>query len=74
MTTIPIPEGLEIPQEPQFEMPVVFEIVDDQLVPLAVGGIALAAEEMPEEMPEEAPESDASFSAAVERAMGTQPR
>jgi len=69
MIAIPIPEGLQVPQEPQFELPVIFEIQDDQLIALAVDGIPLEYEEA-EEMEEEGEEEGGGFASAVEQAMG----
>jgi hypothetical protein len=69
MIAIPIPEGLEVPQEPQFELPVIFEIEGDQLIVLAVDGIPVEMEEEEGEMEEEGGE-EADFASAVEQAMG----
>ena len=69
MITIPIPEGLQVPQEPQFELPVIFEIEGDQLIVLAVDGIPVEMEEEEGEMEEEGGE-EADFASAVEQAMG----
>lgn len=69
MITIPIPEGLEVPQEPQFELPVIFQIEGDQLIVLAVDGIPLEMEEDEGEMEEEGGE-EGGFASAVEQAMG----
>ena len=68
MITIPIPEGLQVPQEPQFELPVIFEIEGDQLIVLAVDGIPVEMEEVEEEMEEGGEEGG--FASAVEQAMG----
>lgn len=69
MISIPIPEGLQVPQEPQFELPVIFEIEGDQLIALAVDGIPLEYAESDEEMAEEGGE-EGDFASAVEQAMG----
>jgi hypothetical protein len=63
---IPIPEGLTIPEEPEFELPVTFEMRDGQLYALAVDGMPLPEGEMEDEEMEEEP---ANFMAAVERGM-----
>jgi hypothetical protein len=70
MITIPIPEGLEVPQEPQFELPVIFQIEGDQLIVLAVDGIPLDYVESEGEMEEEGGEEEGGFASAVEQAMG----
>jgi len=72
MITIPIPEGLQVPQEPQFELPVIFEIEGDQLIVLAVDGIPVEMEEEEEGEMEEGGEEggEADFASAVEQAMG----
>lgn len=69
MIVIPIPEGLEVPQEPQFELPVIFQTEGDQLIVLAVDGIPLDYVESEGEMEEEGGE-ESSFESAVEQAMG----
>ena len=69
MIVIPIPEGLEVPQEPQFELPVIFQIEGDQLIALAVDGIPLDYVESEGEMEEEGGE-ESSFESAIEQAMG----
>jgi hypothetical protein len=69
MIAIPIPEGLEVPQEPQFELPVIFQIEGDQLIVLAVDGIPLDYVETEGEM-EEGGEEEGGFESAVEQAMG----
>jgi hypothetical protein len=69
MIAIPIPEGLEVPQEPQFELPVIFQIEGDQLIVLAVDGIPLDYVETEGEM-EEGGEDEGDFASAVEQAMG----
>lgn len=68
---IPIPEGLAVPEEPEFELPVTFEVREGQLYALAVDGLPIAAEgEEPEEEEEmEQEEEPANFMAAVERGM-----
>jgi hypothetical protein len=69
-----MPEGLEVPKEPEFELPVTFEVRDGQLYALAVDGMPLPEKEMEEEEPEmeeeeEEEEEPANFMAAVERGM-----
>jgi len=67
---IPMPEGLQLPEEPQFDLPVTFEVRDNMLYALAVGGLPVPQEgEEPEEMEEEAPEGEMDFMAAVEAGM-----
>jgi hypothetical protein len=56
--SIPLPEGLQIPKEPVFDLPVTFEMRDGELYTLAIDGIPLEGDaeerEMNEsEMPEE---------------------
>jgi len=71
MIVIPIPEGLEVPQEPQFELPVIFQIEGDQLIVLAVDGIPLDYVESEGEMEEEGGEGgETDFASAVEQAVG----
>jgi hypothetical protein len=72
MIAIPIPEGLQVPQEPQFELPVIFEIEGDQLIALAVDGIPLEYAESDEVAEEGGGEEggEGDFAAAVEQAMG----
>lgn len=66
MTTLPIPEGFQPPQEPQFEISVVVEMGDGVLNVLAIEGIPLT-ETAPEEA---APEGEQmSFQQAVEKGM-----
>jgi hypothetical protein len=69
---IPIPEGLELPQEPVFDLPVTFEMREGMLYALAVNGLAVPEEgEQPTEGAE-APmseEEEMDFMAAVESAM-----
>jgi hypothetical protein len=66
-----MPEGLQLPEEPQFDLPVTFEVRDNMLYALAVGGLPVPQEgEEPEEMEEEAPEGgEMDFMAAVEAGM-----
>jgi len=68
---IPMPEGLQLPEEPQFDLPVTFEVRDNMLYALAVDGMPVPQEgEEPEEMEEEAPEGkEMDFMAAVEAGM-----
>jgi hypothetical protein len=66
---IPIPEGLTIPEEPEFELPVTFEMRDGQLYALAVDGMPLPEGEMEDEEMEDGGEDDMNFMAAVERGM-----
>lgn len=69
---IPMPEGLQVPEEPQFDLPVTFEVRDNMLYALAVGGMPVPQEgEEPEEMEEEEPEGgeEMDFMSAVESAM-----
>lgn len=67
---LPIPEGLEMPEEGPFEVPIVAELRDGQLYVLEIGGIPLPdpEEEMEEEL-EDAGTSEEDFMAAVERQM-----
>ena len=39
-----MPEGLKPPEEPQFDLPVTFEVRDNMLYALAVGGMAIPEE------------------------------
>lgn len=69
-----IPKGLEVPDQPEFEMPVTFEVRDNMLYPLAIGGMPIPEEgEEPEEdmeMEQEGGENeDMDFMSAVESAM-----
>jgi hypothetical protein len=66
-----MPEGLQLPEEPQFDLPVTFEVRDNMLYALAVGGLPVPQEgEEPEETEEEAPEGgEMDFMAAVEAGM-----
>jgi hypothetical protein len=69
---IPMPKGLQLPEEPQFDLPVTFEVRDNMLYALAVGGLPVPQEgEEPKEMEEgEAPEGEEmDFMSAVESAM-----
>ena len=68
MITIPIPEGLKLPKEPQFDIPITVEVQDGELSVLAIGGMPLP------ETNEEAnakPEEEPSFTSAVEAAMAS---
>lgn len=67
-----MPEGLQPPEEPQFDLPVTFEVRDNMLYALAVGGMAIPEEgEEPEagEAEDEAPEKEMNFMNAVEQRM-----
>jgi len=67
-----MPEGLQVPEEQQFDLPVTFEVRDNMLYALAVDGLPVPQEgEEPEEMEEEeAPEGgEMDFMSAVESAM-----
>ena len=66
-----MPEGLQLPEQPQFDLPVTFEVRDNMLYALAVDGMPVPKEgEEPEEMEEEAPEGgEMDFMAAVEAGM-----
>jgi hypothetical protein len=73
---IPVPEGLELPDQPQFDMPVTFEVRDNMLYALAVNGMPVPKEkeEEGEEMEEEGGEMEEEngkmdFMSAVESAM-----
>ena len=70
---IPVPEGLELPDQPQFDMPVTFEMRDNMLYALAVNGMPVPKEgEEPEEMEEEGGEEggkEMDFMSAVEAGM-----
>jgi len=64
---IPIPEGFQLPQEQQFDVPVTVTVADGgNLLVLALAGMPVVDPEMPEEMPAETPET---FEQAVERGM-----
>jgi hypothetical protein len=71
-----MPEGLNVPQEPTFELPVTFEIRDGMLYALAVDGMPVPQEgEEPEEgeaagETAQSPEEEMDFMAAVEQGMG----
>ena len=62
---LPIPQGLEVPPEGQFEAPATFEVMDGELMLVAVAGVPVGEDEEPmeEEMPPD-------FLAAVEQSMG----
>jgi hypothetical protein len=67
-----MPEGLQVPEEKQFDLPVTFEVRDNMLYALAVNGMPVPKEgEEPEEgeAEGEAPEEEMDFMAAVETAM-----
>lgn len=68
---IPIPEGLQLPEQPQFDLPVTFEVRDNMLYALAVDGMPVPKEgEEPEEMEEEGGEGEEmDFMSAVEAGM-----
>ena len=74
---IPMPEGLQVPDQPEFEMPVTFEVRDNMLYALAVGGMPVPEEgEAPEEEGMQAEmeqeggaNTDMDFMSAVESAM-----
>jgi hypothetical protein len=73
---IPVPEGLALPDQPQFDMPVTFEVRDNMLYALAVNGMPVPKEkdEEGEEMEEEGGEMEEEggkmdFMTAVESAM-----
>jgi hypothetical protein len=75
---LPIPKGLQVPDQPEFEMPVTFEVRDNMLYALAVGGMPIPEEgaepeedmEMEMEMEQEGGENaDMDFMSAVESAM-----
>lgn len=64
---IPIPEGFQLPQEKQFDVPVTVTVADGgNLLVLALAGMPVADPEMAEEMPAAPPET---FEQAVERGM-----
>jgi hypothetical protein len=70
MTMIPIPEGLEVPPEGQFEAPVTFEVMDGELMIVSIAGVPVGEPEEPEEQEEpEGEEMPPDFLAAVERSM-----
>ena len=69
---IPIPEGLEVPPEGQFEAPVTFEVMDGELMIVAIAGVPVGEPEEQEETEGEEPEGGEmppDFLAAVERSM-----
>ena len=75
---IPIPEGLQVPDQPEFEMPVTFEVRDNMLYALTIDGMPIPKEgEKPEkemevemEMGQEGGKNtDMDFMSAVESAM-----
>lgn len=70
---VPMPEGLQLPEQPQFDLPVTFEVRDNMLYALAVDGLPVPKEgEEPEEMEEEGGEGkgkEMDFMSAVESAM-----
>lgn len=65
MIMLPMPQGLEVPPEGQFEAPATFEVMDGELMLVAIAGVPVgeAEEPMEEEMPPD-------FLAAVEQSMG----
>jgi hypothetical protein len=67
MMMIPIPEGLEVPPEGQFEAPVTFELMDGELMIVAIAGVPVGETEEQEEP--EGEEMPPDFLAAVERSM-----
>jgi hypothetical protein len=66
-----MPEGLQLPEQPQFDLPVTFEVRDNMLYALAVDGMPVPKEgEEPEEMEEEGGEGEEmDFMSAVEAGM-----
>lgn len=64
---LPIPQGLEVPPEGQFEAPVTFEVMDGELMIVAIAGVPVGEAEEPMEPEEE--EMPPDFLAAVERDM-----
>lgn len=72
---IPMPEGLQVPDQPEFELPVTFEVRDNMLYALAVDGMPVPKEgEEGQEMEEEGGEmekegGEMDFMSAVESAM-----
>lgn len=64
---IPIPEGLEVPPEGQFEAPVTFEVMDGELMIVSIAGVPVGESEEQDEP--EAEEMPPDFLAAVERSM-----
>ena len=67
MITLPIPQGLEVPPEGQFEAPATFEVMDGELMLVAVAGVPVGEPEEQEEP--EGEEMPPDFLAAVERSM-----
>jgi hypothetical protein len=68
---LPLPEGLEVPPEGQFELPVLAEMREGQIYVLEIGGMPLpdVEAEMEEEL-DNAEMNEEDFMAAVERQMG----
>jgi hypothetical protein len=68
-----MPEGLELPPEGQFEIPVIAEVREGQIYVLEIGGVPLpdVEEEMDAEL-DEAEMTEEDFMAAVERQMSPQ--
>jgi hypothetical protein len=68
-----MPEGLELPPEGQFEIPVVAEVREGQIYVLEIGGVPLpdVEEDMDAEL-DEAGMTEEDFMAAVERQMSPQ--
>lgn len=64
---LPIPQGLEVPPEGQFEAPVTFEVMDGELMIVAIAGVPVGEAKEPMEPEEE--EMPPDFLAAVERDM-----
>lgn len=66
---IPVPQGLEIPDADTFDFVTTYRLEGDQLVPVAVDGIALD-----ESQPAAAPAAggNENFLSAIERAMSNQ--
>ena len=71
---IPIPDGLTLPKDgatKSFELPVVFIIRDEKLLPLSVGGVVTGCEKKepkPETVEMEIP-AEGGFMVAVEKGM-----
>lgn len=67
---LPLPEGLELPPEGQFEVPVLAEMREGQIYVLEIGGMPLpdVEQEMEEELDNEGMDEE-DFMAAVERQM-----
>ena len=79
MIHIPIPEGLQLPEDAEsqpFVAEVEFVAMDGMLMPLSVAGIPLPEPEMEEEEEmeegemDEMPEEGGDFMAAIEQALG----